>query len=84
MPRAADAVVGGWKLAGRLTFTPATIPRFGNMIVNGNPCIANQTPQHWFNTAAFSPIPANTYVLRTNPLQYDCLTGPKFWNIDGT
>ena len=31
---------------------------------------------------AFSPIPANTYVLRTNPLQYGCLTGPHFWNLD--
>ena len=58
-------------------------PQFGNMIVTGNPCISNPTPQHWFNTAAFSPIPANTYVLRSNPLQYGCLTGPHFWNLDG-
>jgi hypothetical protein len=57
-------------------------PQFGNMIVNGNPCISNPTPQHWFNTAAFSPLPANTYVLRSNPLQYSCLTGPKFWTLD--
>ena len=83
LPKAADAIVGGWKLAGLWTFMSGDFPQFGNMIVTGNPCISNPTPQHWFNTAAFSPIPANTYVLRTNPLQYGCLTGPRFWNLDG-
>jgi hypothetical protein len=82
-PRAADAIVGGWKLAGLWTFMSGDFPQFGNMIVTGNPCISNPTPQHWFNTAAFSAIPANTYVLRSNPLQYGCLTGPKFWTLDG-
>jgi hypothetical protein len=82
MPKAADAVLGGWKVAGLLTFISGDFPRFGNLIVTGDPCVSNPTPQHWFNTAAFSPIPANTYVLRTNPLQYGCLTGPKFWNLD--
>lgn len=82
MPKAADAVLGGWKVAGLLTFISGDFPRFGNLVVTGDPCISNPTPQHWFNTAAFSPIPANTYVLRTNPLQYGCLTGPKFWNLD--
>jgi hypothetical protein len=83
LPRAADAIVGGWKIAGLWTFISGDFPQFGNMIVTGNPCISDPTPQHWFNTAAFSPIPANTYVLRTNPLQYGCLTGPHFWNLDG-
>ena len=82
-PRALDAVVGGWKLAGLFTFISGDFPTFGNLIVNGNPCISSPTPQHWFNTSAFSPIPANTYVLRSNPLIYGCLTGPHFWNIDG-
>jgi hypothetical protein len=57
-------------------------PQFGNLVVNGNPCISNPTPQRWFNTQAFSALPANTYVLRSNPLQYGCLTGPKFWTLD--
>jgi hypothetical protein len=60
------------------------ILRFGNMIEVGNPCISNPTPQRWFNTDAFKPIPPNTYLLRTNPLQYDCLTGPKYWVLDAT
>lgn len=83
LPRAADAIVGGWKVAGLWTFISGDFPQFGNLIVSGNPCISNPTPQHWFNTSVFSPPPANTYVLRTNPLQYGCLTGPHFWNLDG-
>jgi len=82
LPRAADAIVGGWKVAGLWTFISGDFPRFGNLIVNGDACVADPTPKRWFNTGAFSRIPANTYVLRTNPLQYDCLTGPHFWNLD--
>jgi len=82
-PKAVDAIVGGWKVAGLWTFMSGDFPQFGNLIVSGNPCISNPTPQHWFNTGAFSPIPANTYVLRSNPLQYGCLTGPRFWTLDG-
>ena len=82
LPRAADAVVGGWKIAGLWTFMSGDFPRFGNLVVTGDPCISNPTPQHWFNTSAFAPLPANTYVLRSNPLQYGCLTGPRFWNLD--
>ena len=82
IPRVADLVVGGWKVAGLWTFMSGDFPRFGNLIVTGDPCVSNPTPQKWFNTAAFAPIPANTYVLRTNPLQYGCLTGPRFWNLD--
>ena len=82
LPRVADTLVGGWEVAGLWTFMSGDFPQFGNMIVNGNPCVSNPTPQHWFNTSAFSPIPANTYVLRNNPLQYACLTGPHFWNLD--
>ncbi|MDQ2898306.1 MAG: carboxypeptidase-like regulatory domain-containing protein [Acidobacteriota bacterium] len=81
-PKVVEAVVGGWKVAGLWTFISGDFPRFGNLGVSGNPCVSNPTPKAWFNTAAFSRIPANTYVLRTNPLQYDCLTGPQFWNLD--
>jgi hypothetical protein len=81
-PRPVDAILGGWKIAGLSTFISGDFPQFPNMIVTGSPCVSNPTPQHWFNTSAFAAIPANTYVLRTNPLQYDCLTGPKFWNLD--
>jgi hypothetical protein len=82
VPKLANYVVGGWKIAGLWTFMSGDFPRFGNLIVSGDPCVDNPTPQKWFNTAAFSPIPENTYVLRSNPLQYGCLTGPNFWNLD--
>ncbi len=84
MPKAADAVLGGWKVTGLWQFTSGDFLRFDNMIANGNPCVDNPTTQRWFDTSAFSKLPANTYVLRSNPLQYDCLTGPHFWVIDGT
>jgi hypothetical protein len=84
IPKAADFLVGGWKLTAMGTFLSGSYPRFGNLLVTGNPCVANPTREHWFNTAAFSQIPANTYVLRTNPFQYDCLKSPTFQNIDAT
>jgi hypothetical protein len=83
-PTVVNALVGGWKATGLWTFMSGDFPRFGNMIANGSPCISNPTPQHWFDTSVFSPVPANTYVLRSNPLQYGCLTGPTFWNLDAT
>ncbi|MFN7994392.1 MAG: carboxypeptidase-like regulatory domain-containing protein [Bryobacteraceae bacterium] len=83
LPRAADAIVGGWKVAGLWTFMSGDFPQFFQTLqVTGNPCVSNPTPQHWFNTSAFAPEPANTYVLRANPLQYGCLVGPHFWNLD--
>lgn len=90
IPKAADFVIGGWKLVGVATYVSGDFPRFtsgpvgGTMIVTGNPCIGNPTPQRWFNTSAFSQIPENTYVLRSNPLQYSCIVGPSFFDVDGT
>ncbi|HZT33052.1 MAG TPA: carboxypeptidase-like regulatory domain-containing protein [Bryobacteraceae bacterium] len=81
-PRALDALVGGWKITPVLQFISGDFPQFGNMLVTGNPCVSSPTPQAWFNTSVFKPIPTNTYVLRSNPLQYDCLTGPSFWDLD--
>lgn len=83
LPRAADVVVGGWQVTGLLTFISGDYPRFGNLIVNSNPC-QNVPSGYYFNPAAFSPVPANTYVLRSNPMQYDCIVGPKFFNLDAT
>jgi hypothetical protein len=83
-PKALDYAVGGWKLAGVWTFSTGAYVRFGNLIANGSPCISNPTPERWFDTSVFSRLPANTYVVRSNPLQYDCLTGPKFSQLDAT
>jgi hypothetical protein len=82
-PRIADAVIGGWQVTGVLTYTSGDYPRFGNLIVNSNPC-QNVPSGSYFNPASFSPIPANTYVLRSNPMQYSCIVGPSFVNLDAT
>lgn len=79
-----NALVSGWRLSPVLQYISGDYPQFGSVIVTGNPCISNPTPAHWFNTAAFEPLPANTYVLRTNPLQYNCIVGPSFWDLDAS
>lgn len=82
--RVLDGIVGGWKLAGVYTHTSGQYLRFGDtLIVNGNPC-ADVPSGYWFNTKVFSQVPANTYVLRSNPKQYDCLRGPTYNWLDST
>jgi len=81
--RLADTVVGGWQVAGVFTFTSGSYPRFGNLAVTGDPC-QNVPSGSYFNPTAFSNTPANAYVLRTNPLQYSCIVGPSFGNLDAT
>ena len=85
MNKPAEFVLGGWQITGIATFVSGDFPQFGNMVVVGNPCLSNPTPSEWFNTAAFQPISSSLpYTLRTNPLQYGCLTGPKYFDLDGT
>jgi len=81
--RLTDAIVGGWSLTGVLTFNTGNYPRFGNLIVTSNPC-ENVPSGYYFNPSAFSLTPANTYVLRTNPMQYSCIVGPSFLNLDAS
>ena len=83
-PRAVDALIGGWQLTGVFTFNTGDYPRFGNLVVTGNPC-QNVPNGYYFNPQAFQPLPSGqTYVLRSNPLQYSCLTGPNFLNLDAS
>jgi hypothetical protein len=95
--RVGDAVIGGWKLTGLLTMMSGDYvtfnggsgelnnPQSGNMIVSGSPCIVNPTPSAWFNTSVFQAIPSNVaFTPRTNPYTYNCLTGPRFLNLDAT
>ena len=85
MPALANAIVGGWKITGLSTFFSGAILRFGKMNYNGqDPTVPNPTPEQWFNTAAFSQIAANTSVIRSNPLQFDNLTGPHYHILDAT
>lgn len=84
-PKTVDAILGGWRLTAISTYYTGAILRFDKMNYNGqDPTIPNPTPEKWFNTAAFSPIPANTFVIRSNPLQFDNLTGPSYYMLDTT
>ena len=83
-PRLVDALIGGWQATGVLTFNTGDYPRFDNLTVVSNPC-QNVPNGFFFNPQAFQPLPSGqTYVLRSNPLQYSCLTGPNFFNLDAS
>ena len=81
--RFTDAIIGGWQVTAVLTFNTGNYPRFGNYIVTGDPC-QNVPSGYYFNPSVFSLTPPNTYVLRQNPLQYSCLTGPSFIDLDAS
>jgi hypothetical protein len=83
-PRIADALIGGWQITGELTYNSGDYPRFVGqaLIVTGNPCVSNPTPQNWFNRSAFQ-LPSG-YAIQNNPIQYSCLTGPSFFDLDAS
>ena len=69
---------------GILTFNTGSYPRFDNLTVVSNPC-QNVPAGYYFNPKAFQPLPSGqTYTLRSNPLQYSCITGPSFFNLDAS
>ena len=85
MNRIAESIVGGWKVTGISTLSSGAILRFGKMNYSGaDPTVSNPAPGKWFNTGAFSAIPSNTYVIRSNPIQFDNLTGPRYFMLDAT
>jgi len=77
-----NAAVGGWQVSGIYTYRSGEFLRFPTADVVGEPFIDNPGPQKWFNTDAYRvPTP---FTPRTNPFQYSGVTGPIFWNADGT
>ena len=49
-----------------------------------NPC-QNVPSGYYWNPSAFQVLPSGqTYTLRTNPLQYSCITGPNFFDLDAS
>jgi hypothetical protein len=77
-----NAAIGGWQLSGIYTYRSGEFLRFPQADVVGDPSIANPGPALWFNADAIKvPTP---FTPRTNPYQYDNITGPIFWNLDGT
>jgi hypothetical protein len=76
-------VIGGWQVSGIYTYRSGEFLRFGSAAWDGtDPIIDNPGPNAWFKTGAFAVQPA--FTPRTNPYQFDGLTGPIMWNLDGT
>ena len=82
MHPALNGVFGGWQMSGIYTYRSGEFLRMPAAEVVGDPSIANPGPQMWFNAAAFRVLPA--FTPRTNPYQYDGITGPIMWNVDAT
>jgi hypothetical protein len=95
MNRIADFVVGGWQVSGIVRFSsglpvrltaPSTISQYGfgtqypNLTKGSDVPVADQTPEHWFNTAAFSaPAP---YTVGNAPRRLTELRADKQKNAD--
>jgi hypothetical protein len=78
-----NAAFGGWQLSGIYSYRSGEFLRFNQMDYSGDdPHIDNPGPQKWFNTDAFKV--ATPFTPRLNPWQFDGITGPRFWNMDGT
>jgi hypothetical protein len=77
-----DGVFGGWQIVGAWYYTSGDFLSFGAMLVDGDPTISDPTPKRWFDTSKFLQQPA--FTPRSNPKQYPSLTGPKYWDLQGT
>jgi hypothetical protein len=77
-----NGVLGGWSLSGIYTYASGPFVRFNQMIVDGDPRIDNPTRERWFDTSVFTRPAA--FTPRTNPWQYEGVTGPRTWNVDLT
>ncbi|MBI4908027.1 MAG: carboxypeptidase regulatory-like domain-containing protein [Acidobacteria bacterium] len=77
-----NAAIGGWQVSGIYTYRSGEFLRFPQADVVGEPFIDSPGPQKWFNTDSYRvPTP---FTPRLNPFQYEGVTGPIFWNMDGT
>ncbi len=78
-----NGAFGGWQLSGIYTYRSGEFLRFpAAQVVSDQIAIDNPGPGKWFNTDAFQVLPA--FTPRTNPYQYDGITGPIMWNVDST
>jgi hypothetical protein len=77
-----NAVIGGWSTSHIVLWNSGPFLRFGQLNVSGDPILSSPTADKWFNTGAFAI--ATPYTPRTNPYQYEGLTGPGYWSWDAT
>lgn len=77
-----NAVVGGWSTSSIFMWNSGSFLRFGQLDVSGDPRLGDHDWQRWFNTSVFKQ--ATPFTPRTNPFQYEGLTGPRYWSLDST
>lgn len=79
-----NGAFGGWQISGIYSYRSGEFLRFANQMdySGADPAIENPGPQKWFNTDAFKTPTA--FTPRLNPWQFSGITGPVFWNLDGT
>lgn len=80
--RVVNAVFGGWSTSHIFMWNSGSFLRFGQLDVTGDPGTATRDWSRWFNTSVFKQ--ATPFTPRTNPWQYDGITGPRFWQLDST
>ncbi|MBL8177813.1 MAG: TonB-dependent receptor [Bryobacterales bacterium] len=75
-------IVGGWSTSHIFVWNTGSFLRFGQLDVSGDPGNAARDWSRWFDTSVFAQ--ATPFTPRTNPYQYDGITGPRYWNLDST
>jgi hypothetical protein len=79
---ALNALFGGWSTSSIFLWNSGSFLRFGQLDVSGEPGAASREWGKWFNTAVFKQ--ATPFTPRTNPFQYEGVTGPNYWSLDST
>jgi hypothetical protein len=80
--RIVDGVLGGWGVSALFTYNTGTPIRLGSALVSGDPALSHPTSSQWFDTSKVTVLPA--FTVRTNPIQYSDLVGPRYVNLDAT
>jgi len=74
-----NAVLGGWSTSSILIVNSGRFLRFGQVQESGAPPVYRNRDK-WFDTTKFAI--AIPFTPRTNPYQYEGVTGPRNWNLD--
>ncbi|MGD0775820.1 MAG: carboxypeptidase regulatory-like domain-containing protein [Candidatus Solibacter sp.] len=77
-----DGVLGGWNVSAVFTYNTGVPIRLGSAVVSGDPALSHPTSGEWFDISKVAVLPA--FTVRTNPVQYSDLVGPRMVNIDMT
>jgi hypothetical protein len=89
MPKALDAVIGGWQVSGMYRYNSGALLIFNTTADNPStaPALLKNTGAikdnaRWFDITGFSQTSASPNVRRSNPWSYDGVTGPTYNTLD--